>query len=275
MQHNWKPPFYLYVAGRGSGKDRRYYNDMKIPSPPRRLLIKYTLSGQGTLYVKDQRFELNPGDVFVIERPGPYVYCYESDGEPWNFAYVSIGFTSPAGLLPPALRENPVLSLTAHPQLKTMLEELVEIRLDPEFRASLLDSALAYRFLLTFIEAKTEARTPIHPAAEKLRARLVKDFTEPVKLGDLCRKLLYSQEALTRIFTATYGLPPVKFLRELRLRHALELLRNSSLSVKEIAAASGFSSENYFCRVFRQTFGTTPASYARNPNPLLSESLEL
>ncbi len=275
MIENWKPPFYLYHAGKGSANSRRYYNDAAVETRPRRLLIKYTISGQGVLYVKGKRLELHPGDIFVIERPGPYVYCYEGSGEPWKFSFVSIVFSSPPEFLPSGLRENPVLSLNGQPKLKNMMDELVEIRLDPEFRASLQDSALAYRFLLSYINSGAEDTNNVHPAAEKLRIRLAGNFAEQFNLSDICRELKYSHESLTRIFSETYGISPGKYLQQVRLSHALKMLQYGNSSVKEVAVLCGFNSLNYFCRVFRKTFGVTAGEYAKNPNPLLDESLGL
>jgi AraC-like DNA-binding protein len=274
MIYDWKPPFYLYWAGCGSAKDRRYSNDVMKTPPPRRLLVKYTLSGQGVLYVKDKRHELNCGDLFVIERPGPYLYCYEGNGEPWKFIFFSIGFSSPPGVLPVALQENPVFPIGEQPKLKSMIEELVKIRMEPGDRTSMLGSSLAYRFLLTYIKIRTEEQISISPAAEKLRLYLTENFAERLDLGELSHDLRYSQEALIRLFTAAFGLSPGKYLQRLRLRCALELLQNSSLSIKEIAEECGYYSQNYFCRMFRQSFGITASGYRANPNPLLYESLE-
>lgn len=46
-----------------------------------------------------------------------------------------------------------------------------------------------------------------------------------------------------------------------RLEHAAMLLRESHLSVKEISARCGFCYLSYFCRRFKQRYGTTPSSY--------------
>jgi AraC-like DNA-binding protein len=51
------------------------------------------------------------------------------------------------------------------------------------------------------------------------------------------------------------------FLMRKRLSHGLALLSRGALSVKEIAAASGFSSSRYFIRCFSKRFGVTPGQY--------------
>lgn len=60
------------------------------------------------------------------------------------------------------------------------------------------------------------------------------------------------------------GMSCKSYLTQLRVRHARELLTNSSLSVAEIAQEAGYSSASYFIRVFRETVGETPDSYRRS-----------
>src|ERR1700753_3211785 len=106
----WIPPVYLYAANRESAGDKRYRHDARTPGP-KRILIKRTLSGTGTLYVESRRYEVPAGWAFVIERPGPYVYCYEHTREPWRYEFVTIGFRDVAEILPRWLRAEPLLAL--------------------------------------------------------------------------------------------------------------------------------------------------------------------
>ncbi len=47
----------------------------------------------------------------------------------------------------------------------------------------------------------------------------------------------------------------------LRMDRARELLRQNSLSIKEIAARTGFGSSNYFAKVFRRSSGISPTEF--------------
>ena len=47
---------------------------------------------------------------------------------------------------------------------------------------------------------------------------------------------------------------------------AKKLLATSNLMIKQVAAACGFSSQQYFCRVFRDTYGRSPISQRRGPS---------
>jgi transcriptional regulator GlxA family with amidase domain len=54
---------------------------------------------------------------------------------------------------------------------------------------------------------------------------------------------------------------PRKYLEDLRLKTAIELLFDEQFNVKKTAAACGFSDENYFCRLFKNRYGLSPGKY--------------
>ncbi len=272
MVDNWHPPFFLYRAGRDK-IDSVAYRNGPLELVPHRLLIKHTLSGNGTIYIKNRRQTLGAGDVFVIERTGPYVYCYEGDGEPWEFEFVSIGFDSPVNILPEVLRDNPVFSITDQPELGGLLKELIASRLVDDYQPNLMHSALAYSFFLAWVNIRLQDSHPVPAKVEQLRELLDTGVNKNLKITEYCRMLGYSTEALTRQFSHAYNISPGKYLQLVKLRIACKLLRRNRQSIKEIAFACGFGSQNYFCRLFRQIIGVTPGEYRKNPDPLLAEML--
>lgn len=274
MMESWLPPFYLYAAGRGRANTPAYRHDVSArDTMPQRLLIKHTIAGRGTLYADGIRHEAPPGHIFVIERPGPYIYCYEGDGEPWDFEFVSIAYVHPAGLLPPDLRREPVFDLTPHTALREMLSELIDKRLSPGYTPDLMVSALAYRFFLSYVNVRLHGDGSPHPAAEQLRQQLLGALSEPdFDLGKACRKLGYAPESMIRLFHRAFGAPPGRFLREARLKRACQLLRDPRLKIKEIAELCGFRSANYFARVFHAGMRQTPVEYRRHPDRIRLEN---
>lgn len=267
MKNFWTPPFCLHASGRGTARDKSYYNDVTKQGGPRRILIKHTISGTGTLYANGKRFLVPPGMIFVIERPGPYVYCYEEEPAPWEFEYVSISFTNPGGLLPEKLRKNPVFSLEGQSELESELRELIELRNRENYKQELIHSAKAYHFFLTYITQRQKETSYPLPAV-KLKTFLDENYSQSISIRKLSRKLGYSHEALTRLFTKTYGMPPSQYLQDSRLKKASSLLEEGKLSVKEITELTGFASQSYFARLFKMRLKTTPRKYRDNPDPL-------
>ncbi|SFF68214.1 Signal transduction histidine kinase [Salegentibacter agarivorans] len=62
------------------------------------------------------------------------------------------------------------------------------------------------------------------------------------------------------------GLSSSEFIRNIRLKRAVQLLEQSDLSVKEIMYMTGFNTASYFAKCFKKQFGKTPSEYV-NKNP--------
>ena len=88
------------------------------------------------------------------------------------------------------------------------------------------------------------------------------NLDKPLTVPDLASESGFSRAHFSRLFTASEGLPPAEFVLQERMRHASRLLSGHSLlSVKEIASLTGFEDPNYFAKVFRRHFGTSPTEF--------------
>jgi AraC family transcriptional regulator of arabinose operon len=72
-----------------------------------------------------------------------------------------------------------------------------------------------------------------------------------------------SPSRFRHLFKQETGATPAQYLKEVRLRRAAKLLRNSFLQIKQILKQVGLSSSAHFVRDFRQLFGMTPTAYRR------------
>jgi transcriptional regulator GlxA family with amidase domain len=70
-----------------------------------------------------------------------------------------------------------------------------------------------------------------------------------------------SHSRLRRLFRRESSVTLCAYVRQVRLEGAVRLLRETFLSVKEIAAASGFNDQCHFVRTFRRQFGAPPGRY--------------
>ncbi|HZQ20539.1 MAG TPA: helix-turn-helix transcriptional regulator [Terriglobales bacterium] len=82
-------------------------------------------------------------------------------------------------------------------------------------------------------------------------------------------RLLPNYDSLRHSFRRVFGCPPREMMLRLKMQHAQDLLVESSLSIKEIAARTGYARQHEFSRAFRQRMGLTPSEWRRSP--LLSE----
>ena len=81
---------------------------------------------------------------------------------------------------------------------------------------------------------------------------------EAWSVGRLAKVSGVSQAHFARSFAEAFGVPPHRYLLTRRIERAKALLRDTELSVTEIAFATGWGSLGTFGRIFRDVTGETP-----------------
>jgi len=83
----------------------------------------------------------------------------------------------------------------------------------------------------------------------------------PLSMGQLAAHLRLSPRTLNRRFKQATGISPQAYLQRLRIASAKDLLRQSNLSIGEIAWQLGLQDASYFSQLFRQHSGISPLRY--------------
>lgn len=93
--------------------------------------------------------------------------------------------------------------------------------------------------------------------------RLIADNMEreDLDIAFLCGQLGTSRATLFNKVKALTGMGAGNYITRLRMEKAAELLRQTSLSMTEIAERTGFSSSRYFSTTFKKYMGVTPTQY--------------
>jgi AraC-like DNA-binding protein len=99
-------------------------------------------------------------------------------------------------------------------------------------------------------------------AAARMRDLLHDEYGRPLTADDLAGAASCSRYAAYRAFSATFGLAPSDYQRQVRLREARGLL-GAGLSPAEAAAGVGFADRAHLTRWFRRCYGVTPGAYRR------------
>jgi AraC-like DNA-binding protein len=96
-----------------------------------------------------------------------------------------------------------------------------------------------------------------------LRARdaMDRDYAKPLDVPSLARIAHVSEAHFIRVFRATFGETPHRYLQRRRVERAMFLLRETDLSVTEICFDVGFQSLGTFSRTFTEIVGESPKPY--------------
>ena len=97
-------------------------------------------------------------------------------------------------------------------------------------------------------------------------------LADPLSLDQLATLSGISGRQLNRLFSRHIGSTVMGHYREVRLETAGRLLGHSTLSLTEIALATGFSGSSHFSSAFRQAYGHAPGKFRmqRHRFPALS-----
>jgi AraC-like DNA-binding protein len=86
-------------------------------------------------------------------------------------------------------------------------------------------------------------------------------FREPLELSELSARACLSMPQLIRQFKSVFGRTPYQYLVDIRLRHAAELLKESSAPIREIVWHCGFNNASAFGRAFKSAYGIPPEKF--------------
>jgi len=89
----------------------------------------------------------------------------------------------------------------------------------------------------------------------------IRDRGGDLSVAELAGMLYVSRDYLRHLFREHSEMSPRQHIIRARVERAKDLLTNADLSIKEVAAQSGFESPYYFSRLFKKATGASPSQY--------------
>ncbi|WP_324679470.1 AraC family transcriptional regulator [Hymenobacter sp. GOD-10R] len=250
--------------------------------PPSQLRLMLLLSGTTNMQVRSNGHTLS-----YISRPGT-VKLTTPHHQPYEMQWAAL---TPAPIrtahlyLPPTLLARTAETAGLNParvevaegcnipdpllyQLSYTLAQEVAATPGPESlfaeSATQLLAAQLLRRHCAFSHVLPDRRGKLTPA----QLQRVRDYVQAhlgvvIRLENLAELVFLSSYHFCRVFKRTTGLTPNQFLINERMVRATELLRNSDLSVKQVAATVGYSSHAHFTQLYARHTGQLPVSITR------------
>ncbi|MGC6176765.1 helix-turn-helix domain-containing protein [Lacrimispora sp. 38-1] len=106
---------------------------------------------------------------------------------------------------------------------------------------------------------KTEIQKEMEKAVRFFHENLAKN----IQVEAYARQLHMSTCWFIRSFREYAGMPPGRYLTDIRIRKAKELLESTDYSIGEIGGIIGYENPLYFSRIFKKTAGVSPAEYRK------------
>ena len=80
-------------------------------------------------------------------------------------------------------------------------------------------------------------------------------------MAELARMVHLHPTYFSNLFRETFGVPPLRYLGQLRLRRARDLLRSTDARISEVAMHCGFNSPLHFSRIVHKATGVCPREF--------------
>ncbi len=97
-----------------------------------------------------------------------------------------------------------------------------------------------------------------------IHEQLIKHMEQRFTIESLSKQFLMNPTTLKTIFKSVYGTSIAAHMKEHRMEQAAKLLRETSLSIAEIAGRVGYDSQSRFTAAFKEYSGKLPKDYRRN-----------
>jgi AraC-like DNA-binding protein len=240
----------------------------------------FVRSGQGNMAVAGEDVPMRGGDILLIP-PGRPIRLTSGREGPLSFVYVHFD-SRPLRYAKPAARDtghpSPDMGLDlpvrtpgpAPARIAECFEQIAACRyLKNRTVFTLRARALILEVLLYLHERALPAPAEgevtrwdcdhIHRAVDRMR----RSMGEQLKLKDIARTAGLSPTYFAKLFRRVVGEPPMAYLMRLRVETARDLLRDTTLPVKQIASRTGFRSIHYFSRAFRRGMGQSPRQFRK------------
>ena len=98
---------------------------------------------------------------------------------------------------------------------------------------------------------------------QEIHHQLTEHLDRRYTIEELSRQYLINTSSLKEIFKGVYGMPIATYMKEFRIRKAMELLQQTDDSIAEIAAKVGYETQGKFAKAFKEFTNLTPSSYRK------------
>lgn len=234
--------------------------------------VVFAISGQINIKIAEENFELQEGDILVLDRNTFYTIQGDKENLLIN---LTISDTFFAHYYEEYFQHSfKFFSRESDPgrerivgTLRKSVSELL-ITSTTRTRANRLEAQTALFQILLLLTRFLKKQIPSSTRKEvndKRISRMIREveerFDEPLSLREFAQKEFLSEAYLSRYFKKTTGLGFLQYLTEVRLNHALQNIIHSTESITDIALKNGFSSQKHFSEVFKAHFSVTPSEY--------------
>lgn len=228
------------------------------PAPFTDFDLWLVFDGVGELRVNGQLFAMQAGRGMLMQ-PGDKAYGKHRPGKPLTVFACHFQPTIASGQTMPRLAPGLLPIQTEQTEhLRLLAERAVSAAQRGGADNSLTRLLVAEMLFLTLTPAGHEVGSTSEDPLTMLAVRIQSEPERDWSLEAMARRCHLSIPQFTRTFRKRFGISARKFVIQQRIDRAGQLLRETRLSIAQVAEAVGYSDHYFFHRQFKQVTGRTP-----------------
>jgi len=236
----------------------------------------FVWSGRGSMRLRDREIELRPG-VGIWARPGGLYLAEHNPKRPLGVTAVHFDLTDTRTGNRPADRELPpevfeVLDIGYVDAVMSRIVELHQRANTPNCRRRDELRAAASTLLMGLLRDLTSGALEMDESIsgkQRQRYRIINELASAIRtaphsassIPDMARRAGCGVDHFTRIFKQIIGDSPGRYVIKARISRARQLLRETDLTVSQIADLLGYQDIYFFSRQFKRYAGMSPKAY--------------
>ena len=255
-----KPPVCeeLYLYGIGQGKNNGNEIISNFQNKLRSFLILTVTKGILTVFLDGEEILIHDGQVLL----SPVSSFMGSGHTQADYVFAVIGGRIAELYLNDSINKMGNLLDFDHlnPSIDGLCQTLGSFKKSEPFDG-LWGSVQAYELLISII-SQCGNHSTVPSIVNQAKSIIMESYANIYGIEDIAQILNISESHLIRVFSKNAGISPGQYLTKVRINNAKLLLMTGKYSLEAIANMTGFSGDNYFCKVFRRHTGMTPGEYS-------------
>lgn len=205
------------------------------------------------------------GDVYLLP-PGSR-HCYYSDAkEPWIKTFVNFRGAVADSLASAYHMKGVVLFQDVDQEAAERFFQIYAMMQDRNLEDAyvVFKTEILIHEIFHILGQEVKSTKGISDEMEKIKDYLETHVSASVTIDELSALIYRSPDYLIRHFREEFGMTPYKYFIEKKMEAAKTMLRDTTLSVKEIGEQVGYEDAHYFSNVFRKESGMPPLRYRKH-----------
>ena len=277
-----------FLAGGGSSTDERPWagffleeSNTKMEAVSHAFFPKTTIflctGGQGAAHWKHRgdwnAHRVGPGSLFIVRRDTEIQAAWATNA--WSRIVLQLDNARLQHDAPnevSAVEKTLISALTTKDKRVAALMLAMRDEISAGCASGRLFAESISLALLAYLAGRyaTPRRADNHAGLSSAQMRGIVDHirgnvTSDITVMELAGLVQMSPSHFSRVFRASFGVSPYRFVMQERIGSAKNMLTTTKLSSSQVAMAFGFASQNHFVKVFRQFTGVTPKQFKAGP----------